>query len=134
MGSISNQQTNGFKASNGSKGFTVVDTLDLGVALCYQSCLVANDVPMSILLVLEDPLGSNDVVVPRWPWLQSPHLVVLEVAELFMHGIEPIRVFERLIDLMWFNTRDKRDVHNSLLIVYECLPPFLRLPTTFSMR
>ena len=34
MGSICNQQTNGFKTSNGSKGFTVVDTLDLGVALC----------------------------------------------------------------------------------------------------
>ena len=99
---------NGFKASNGSKGFTVVNTLDLGVALCYQSCLVANDVPMVILLVLEDPLGPNDIVVPGWSWHQSPHLVVLEVVEFFMHGIEPIRVFERLIDLLGFNTRDKR--------------------------
>ena len=63
---------------------------------------------MSILLVLEYPLGSNDIVFPRWPWHQSPHLVVLEVVEFFMHGIEPIRVFERLIDLLGFNTRDKR--------------------------
>ena len=73
-----------------------------------QSCLVANDVPMSILLVLEDPLGSNDVMVPGRPWHQSPHLVVLEVVDFFMHGIKPIRVFERLIDLLGFNTRDKR--------------------------
>ena len=108
MGSISNQHANGFKTSNGSKGFTVVDTLDLGVALCYQSCLVANDVPMSTLLVLEDPLCSNDVVVPRRSWHQSPHLVVLEVGEFFMHGIKPIRILERLIDLLGFNTRNKR--------------------------
>ena len=59
MRSISNQQTNRFKASNGSKGFTVVDTLDLGVALCYQTSLVVNNDPMSILLVLEYTLGSN---------------------------------------------------------------------------
>ena len=87
MRSICNQHANGFKTSNGSKGFTVVDTLDLGVALCYQTSLVANDNPMGILLVLEYPLGSNDIVVPRWPWHQSPHLVVLEVVEFFMHGI-----------------------------------------------
>src|SRR6266496_320558 len=87
MRSISNQQTNGFKASNGSKGFTVVDTLDLGVALCYQMSLVANDNPMSILLVLEYPLGPNDIMIPRWPWHQSPHLVMLEVVEFFMHGV-----------------------------------------------
>ena len=86
----------------------VVDTLDLGVALCHQSCLVADDGPMSILLVLEYPLGSNDIMIPRWPWHQSPHLVVLEVVELFMHGIEPIQILERLIDLLGFNTRNKR--------------------------
>src|SRR5215216_4149659 len=63
MRSISNQQTNRFKASNGSKGFTVVNTLNLGVALCYQMSLVANDDPMNILLVLEYPLGSNNIMV-----------------------------------------------------------------------
>src|SRR3954464_13837244 len=61
MRSISNQHANGFKVSNMSKGFTVVDTLDLGVALCYQTSLVANDTSMSILLVLQYPLGSNDI-------------------------------------------------------------------------
>ena len=88
--------------------FTVVDTLDLGVSLCYQTSLVANDNSMSILLVLEYPLGSNDIMVPRWPWHQSPHLVVPEVVEFFMHGIKPIRILERLIDLLGFNTRNKR--------------------------
>ena len=63
---------------------------------------------MSILLVLEYPLGSNDIVVPRWPWHESPHIVALEGVEFFMHGIEPIRIFEHLIDLLGFNTRDKR--------------------------
>ena len=108
MRSICNQHANGFKTSNGSKGFTVVDTLDLGVALCYQTSLVANDNPMGILLVLKYPLGSNDIVIPRRSWHQSPHFVALEVVELFMHGIEPIRIFERLIDLVGLDTRDKR--------------------------
>src|SRR6266496_4272810 len=63
MRSISNQQTNRFKASNGSKGFTVVDTLNLGVALCYQMCLVVENDPMSILLVLENPFGANHIMV-----------------------------------------------------------------------
>src|SRR5215216_621114 len=56
MRSIRNQQTNRFKAGKGGKGFTVVDTLDLGVALCHQTSLVVNNNPMSMLLVLEDPL------------------------------------------------------------------------------
>ena len=84
---------NRFNASDEGKGFTVVDTLDLGVALCHQTSLVANDSYMSILLVFEYPLGPNDIMVPRWPWHQYPHLVVLEVVEFFMHGIEPIQIF-----------------------------------------
>src|SRR3954463_12181644 len=63
---------------------------------------------MSILLVLEYPLGSKDIVVPRWPWHQSPHFVVLEVVEFFMHDIKPIRIIECFIYLLGFNTRDKR--------------------------
>src|SRR6187399_1374692 len=63
MGSIGKQQTNGFKTSNGGKGFTVVDTLDLGVALSHQARLVADDNAMSILIVLKDPFGSNDIMV-----------------------------------------------------------------------
>ena len=63
---------------------------------------------MGILLVLKYPLGSNDIVVPRRSWHQSPHFVALKVVEFFMHGIEPIRIFERLIDLVGFDTRDKR--------------------------
>ena len=50
------------------KGFTIVDTLDLGVALCHQSCLVLNDHTVCILLVLEDPFGPNYIVFLRWPW------------------------------------------------------------------
>src|SRR6187399_2296011 len=107
MGSISKQQTNGFKTSNGGKGFTVVDTLDLGVALSHQTRLVADDNAMSILLVLKDPFGSNDIMVLLWPWHQTPHFVALEVMEFFMHGIKPIRVFERLIYFLRFNTGDK---------------------------
>src|SRR6187399_640297 len=107
MGSIGKQQTNGFKMSNGGKGFTVVDTLDLGVALSHQTCLVADDNAMGILLVLKDPFGSNDIMVLLWSWHQTPHFVALEVIEFFMHGIEPVRVFERLIDLLRFNKRDK---------------------------
>ena len=84
--------------------FTQVEGFDFGETFVPVSRLES----IRILLVLEDPLCSNDVVVPRWPWHQSPNFVVLEVVEFFMHGIEPIRVFERLIDLLGFNTRDKR--------------------------
>src|SRR6187399_1566373 len=107
MRSIGKQQTNRFKVSNGGKGFTVVDTLDLGVALSHQTSLVVNDNVVSILLVLKDPLGANDIMVLLWPWHQTPHFVALEVMEFFMHGIKPIRVFECLIYLPRFNTGDK---------------------------
>ena len=59
---------NRFNASDEGKGFTVVDTLDLGVALCHQTSLVANNDSMSVLLVLEYPLGSNDIMISGWPW------------------------------------------------------------------
>ena len=88
MSSISKHDTNRFKTSNGSESFTVVDTFDLGKTLSHQPCLVADDYPIFILLVLEDPLGSNDIAAILWPLNQSPHFVVLEVVEFFMHGIK----------------------------------------------
>ena len=68
-----------FKMRNGGKSFTLVDTLDLGIALCHQSCLVANDNPICILLILEDPFGSNDIGILLLSWHQTPHFVALEV-------------------------------------------------------
>jgi hypothetical protein len=41
---------------------------------------------MSILLVLEDPFGSDEIMVLFWPWHQFPHFVALKVVEFFMHG------------------------------------------------
>ena len=114
MSSISKHDTDRFKASHRGESFTVVDTLDLGEALSHQSCLVANDYPICILLVLEDPLGPNDIVALLWSFNQSPHFVALEVVEFFMHGLQPISVFKRLIYLLRFQMRDKSMVSAKL--------------------
>src|ERR1041385_8523151 len=63
MRSISKSNMNGFKASHGGKSFTVVNTLDLGKTLCRQPCLVPHNNTMCILLVLEYPLGPNDITI-----------------------------------------------------------------------
>ena len=99
MCSIGKQDTNRFKASNRSKGFTIVNTLNLGVTLSYQARLVADDVSLCILLVLEYPLGPYDIKIILWFFHQSLHLVALKVAKFFMHGFYPIIIFKSFINL-----------------------------------
>src|ERR1041384_8645300 len=67
MRSISKSYTNGLKASHGGKSFTVVKTFDLGKTLCHQPCLVPYDNTMTILLVLEYPLGPNNIRITFGP-------------------------------------------------------------------
>src|ERR1041384_244601 len=66
---------------------------------------------MFILLVLEDPLGSNDVMILSVrPLHKRPHPIPDETSELILHSNEPIRIFKGLFDPKWFNTRHKREV------------------------
>jgi hypothetical protein len=66
---ICKQPVNGFEAGYGSKSLTVVNTFLLRVALSHQYRLVENDYSVCILLVLEDPLGPDDVdVLVGWPF------------------------------------------------------------------
>src|ERR1044072_5126813 len=67
MRSISKSYTNGLKASHGGKSFTVVNTFDLGKTLCQQPCLVPYDNTISILLVLEYPIGPNKIMITFGP-------------------------------------------------------------------
>src|SRR3954469_19258336 len=66
---------------------------------------------MFILLVLEDPLSSNDVMILTGiPLHERPHLIPGETSELILHSNEPIRILKILFDPKWFNTRHKREV------------------------
>src|SRR4051812_19284576 len=66
---------------------------------------------MFILLVLEDPLSSNDVMILTGrPLHKRPHLIPRETSELILHSNEPIRILKSLFDPKWFNTRHKREV------------------------
>ena len=53
MRCLCRQHANRFKTSNGSKGFSLVDTLNLGVALCHQSRLVRTTTPFASCLFLK---------------------------------------------------------------------------------
>src|SRR3954470_10330982 len=66
---------------------------------------------MFILLVLEDPLGSNVVMILSGrPLHKRPHPIPGETSELILHSDEPIRIFKGLFDPKWFDTRHKREV------------------------
>src|SRR5664279_5919088 len=93
--------------SYGGKGFTEIHTFDLGKSLCHQPCLVANDNPIRILLVLKYPLGANDSLAIFWPRHQLPNFIALEVVEFFMNGLEPILIFKRFIYFLGLDEGDK---------------------------
>src|SRR3954468_16912695 len=61
----SKHNTNGFETSNRSISFAEINTFDLGVTLCYQTCFVSYHNAIFILLVAKNPLCTNDVVL-RW--------------------------------------------------------------------
>src|ERR1041385_1135504 len=107
MRGISKSNTNGLKTSHGGKSFTKVNTFDLGKTLSHQPCLVPDDNTKCILLVLENPLGPNNIMITFGSLHYCPHLVALEVIEFIMHGLKPIRIFKRLTYLLGFNTRNK---------------------------
>src|SRR3954463_979820 len=66
---------------------------------------------MFILLVLENPLRSDDVgILSGRPLHKRPHSIPGETSELILHSNEPIRIFKGLFDPKWFNTRHKRKV------------------------
>ena len=80
-----------------------INAFNLRVSLCNQSCLVPLNYSMLILLVLEYPLSAYNIAALLWLLNWLPHLVVLEVIELFMHCIQPIRIFNSFKDFLWFH-------------------------------
>src|SRR3954469_24030646 len=66
---------------------------------------------MFILLVLEDPLSSNDVMILTGkPLHERPHLIPGETSELILHCNAPIHILKGLFNPKWFNARHKREV------------------------
>ena len=53
------------KSSNRCKGFTEVNTLNLGVPLIHKACFVSNDLSIFIKLVAKDTLCADDIVNAR---------------------------------------------------------------------
>src|SRR3954452_6370645 len=90
---------------------------------------------MFILLVLEDPLGSNDVMILSGrPLHKRPHPIPGETSELILHSNEPIRIFKGLFDPKWFNTRHKREVAQKFIswlrVTIPCPNPVRILSTS----
>src|SRR6266566_5122194 len=106
--SISKKNANSFKSSDGGIGLTVVHTFDLCISLGYETCLVAYNLTVFILLVPKHPFGSDDVVLVLGLLHECPQLVPVEVVDLFMHCVHPIRDFKSLFYLHGFNARDER--------------------------
>ena len=97
---IGKQDANRFKTSNGGKGFTEIDTFDLRKPLGHQSCLFVNENAIFVLLVLEHPLGANNILAILGSSNKRSNLVALEVVEFIMHGLKPILIFEGFINFM----------------------------------
>ena len=58
---IGQKDTDGLKSSHWSKGLSIVNVLHLRESLCNQTCLVADDVAVSVWIVLEHPLGADNI-------------------------------------------------------------------------
>ena len=101
------KDTDGLEPCNGCKGFTKVHAFDLRIALCHQSCFVADDRATFILLVLEDPLGTDNIAAMIGSFHESPNIIPLEVVEFLLHCIQPIGIVESIINFEWFHPRDK---------------------------
>src|SRR4051812_6656702 len=79
--------TNGFKTSYWSIGFTEINTSDSSVTLCNQSCFVSYHNTIFILLVAKDPLRTNDIMLHGIGSLnKGPNFVYFELMKFFDHG------------------------------------------------
>jgi len=61
MSSISKKDTDGLKTSHWSISLFEVDALNLGIALCHESCLVPYYNAILILLILKNPLCADNI-------------------------------------------------------------------------
>src|ERR1041385_7845895 len=105
---ISKKHAYRFKTGNGSKGLIKIQAFNLGVPLSHWPCLVSNDITIFILLVLEDPLGSNDVMILTGrPLHERPYFILGETSEIILHCNEPIRILKCMFNPKWFNDRHK---------------------------
>ena len=71
----------------------------------------SSQIRLIILLVVEHPLSSNDSCT-FWPLFKSPHFIVGEVVQLFMHCIYPIQILKSFFYLSRLKARDKRVMSN----------------------
>src|SRR3954468_10551692 len=80
---------------------------------------------MLILLVLENPVGPNDIMILLGPCNKGPHLVAGEIVEFFMHSFYPIRIIKSFFYLKGLNTRDKRVMFTKVCQTFTSSYPFL---------
>src|SRR5216684_2878623 len=66
----------------------IVDASDLAETLGYQTCFVPGDIAHSVLLCLEDPLGT-DYICMSWCFFKSPGSSCLQHYQLLLDGFFP---------------------------------------------
>jgi hypothetical protein len=78
----------------------------LGITFCHKSSLVSCHHTVLILLVVEYPLGSHNVLLRTWH--QALYFIFLEVIELFLHGQHLVRILQDFFYHERLNRRNKQ--------------------------
>jgi hypothetical protein len=95
------------KQDIGGKGFLIINTLILAKPLGNQPHLVSYYHPILTLFIFENTFGIILMVVQR-RWHQNPNLVSLKIFERLMHNIDPVRIRQRVTNILGLK-RGKKD-------------------------
>ena len=64
-------------------------------------CLASLQCAVKVELVLEKPLGTDDIRM-WWPWHKCPCAVHLKSVEFHLHGCEPLWIMESSLNRRWW--------------------------------
>ena len=82
--------------------FRTINARTLIIVLGNKSCFVEGNGAIWVMLNAKDPFVANDIEV-RLKGNQNPHSIGHESIELSYHGLMPLRRFENLRYIGWFN-------------------------------
>jgi hypothetical protein len=85
MASDREKDSNGLQPGNWTKGFIKVYSLNLSISLGNKTCFIPDYYTILIYLVLENPLGANDIMISR-SGNQCPNIIFGKLMELVMPG------------------------------------------------
>ena len=73
----------------------------LCIAFCYESCFIAIERVIGIILHLEYP-SALDCLLVRWVRDEMPCLVLHKISHLLIHRFDPSRIFNGFGKAFWF--------------------------------